>query len=54
MKNKKFSGYPKAYKRDSHTRLLYLYKTGIITQNQWQKARFLVGMIGAKSKGKLQ
>lgn len=50
---KKFKGYPKAYKRDTLTRLLYLYKTGIITREQWQKARFFNTMINAKAQGKL-
>lgn len=49
----KFKGYPKAYKRDTQTKLLYLYKSGIISHSQWQKARFFNAMINAKKDGKL-
>jgi hypothetical protein len=41
---KKFKGYPKAYQRDPQTKLLYLYKSGIITREQWGKARFFLAM----------
>jgi len=37
---KKFYGYPKPYRRSVATKLLYLYKTGVITNTQWQRARF--------------
>lgn len=50
---KKFNGYPKAYKRDTLTKLLYLYKIGLINREQWLRARFFNAMTKAKSKGKL-
>lgn len=37
---KKFYGYPKPYRKTVATKLLYLYKTGVITRTQWQRARF--------------
>lgn len=50
---KKFKGYPRAYKRNAQTKLLWLYKTGIITREQWQKARFFNAMANAKAQGRL-
>lgn len=35
----RFKGYPRAYKRDVQTKLLYLYKSGIISRTNWIKAR---------------
>lgn len=40
----KFKGYPRAYKRDPQTKLLWLYKSGIITFTQYDKARFFLIM----------
>ena len=50
---KKFKGYPRAYKRNTQTKLLWLYKTGVITRSQWQKARFFNAMANAKASGNL-
>lgn len=36
MKN--FKGFPKAYKRNTMTKLLWLYKTSIITRTQYINA----------------
>ena len=35
----KFTNYPKAYKRNSQTKLLWLYKVGIISRMQWITAK---------------
>ena len=35
----KFKGYPKAYKRNTQTKLLWLYKTSIITYLQYAQAK---------------
>ena len=49
----KFKGYPKAYRRNTLTKLLYLYKTNIINREQWQKARFFNSMSNAAANGNL-
>lgn len=35
----RFKGYPKAYKRNTHTKLLWLYKAGIISFSNYTKAK---------------
>lgn len=41
----RFNGYPRAYKRDEQTKLLWLYKSSIITFTQYDKARFFLIML---------
>ena len=38
----RFTGYPRAYKRNSQTKLLWLYKIGIISRTQWINAKFKI------------
>lgn len=45
---KKFKNYPRAYKKNTKTKLLWLYKTSIITHSQYLKARFFNAMQNAK------
>lgn len=48
---KLFNGYPKAYRRDVQTKLLWLYKTSVITRSQWMKARFANAVVNAINAG---
>lgn len=45
---KKFTGYPKAYKRNAITKLLYLYKMNIIGQYNFLRCRNYLIEQGAK------
>ena len=41
-KIKLFKGYPRAYKRNAMTKLLYLYKINVVTIQRYEKARKLL------------